>query len=179
MRSNPKRSVGFLSEPRRMNVGVTRGRRHVCLVGDSETSAAHPFLRRLLDYALPTTDDLRLTPYYSLLTTHYSLLTTHCFLLPTPYSLLPTSYFLRTVCFDRPPHYLPRVACRLLDYFTEHGEVRSAAEYGEAPAVGRAPPAQPPPAAATGRDVAERARAREAALEAKLRARLVAFAASP
>ena len=50
VRSNPRRSVGFLCEPRRMNVAVTRGRRHVCLVGDSETAAAHPFLRRLLDY---------------------------------------------------------------------------------------------------------------------------------
>ena len=50
VRSNPRRSVGFLSEARRMNVAVTRGRRHVCLVGDSETAAAHPFLRRLLDY---------------------------------------------------------------------------------------------------------------------------------
>ena len=91
VRSNPRRSVGFLSEARRMNVAVTRGRRHVCLVGDSETAAAHPFLRRLLDY------------------------------------------------------------------FSEHGEVRSAAEYGEAPATHR--PHAPPPAAAAERDAAERARA--------------------
>ena len=35
-----------------------------------------PFLRRLLDYALPTTDDLRLTPYSFLPTTYY-LLTTY------------------------------------------------------------------------------------------------------
>ena len=66
-------------------------RRHVCLVGDSETAAAHPFLRRLLDY------------------------------------------------------------------FSEHGEVRSAAEYGEAPATHR--PHAPPPAAAAQREAAERARA--------------------
>ena len=63
---------------------------------------------------------------------------------------------------------------RLLDYFSEHGEVRSAAEYGEAPATHR--PHAPPPAAAAEREAAERARAREVALEKKLRARLVAFA---
>ena len=53
--------------------------------------------------------------------------------------------------------------------------MRSAAEYGEAPAIGRAPAA----ATTAEREAAEgaRARAREAALEAKLRARLVAFAA--
>ena len=63
---------------------------------------------------------------------------------------------------------------RLLDYFSEHGEVRSAAEYGEAPATHR--PHAPPPAAAAEREAAERARAREVALEKKLRARLVTFA---
>ena len=73
--------------------------------------------------------------------------------------------------------------------------MRSAAEYGEAPAIGRAPPpAQgllPREQAVLAKaraernqrkqrevaEVAERARAREAALEAKLRARLAAFVA--
>ena len=48
-RSNPARTVGFLSDARRMNVAVTRGRRHVCLVGDSETlGGGDPFLKRLV-----------------------------------------------------------------------------------------------------------------------------------
>ena len=50
VRSNGRREVGFLSEDRRMNVAVTRGRRHVALIGDSATAAAHPFLSRLVDH---------------------------------------------------------------------------------------------------------------------------------
>ncbi|KAJ3020703.1 hypothetical protein HKX48_000367 [Thoreauomyces humboldtii] len=37
VRSNDKGEVGFLKDDRRMNVAITRARRHVCLVGDSET----------------------------------------------------------------------------------------------------------------------------------------------
>jgi len=49
VRSNPAHSVGFLADARRMNVAVTRGRRHVCLVGDSETlGGGDPFLKRLV-----------------------------------------------------------------------------------------------------------------------------------
>ena len=33
-----------------MNVAVTRGRRHVALIGDSETAAAHPFLARMVHH---------------------------------------------------------------------------------------------------------------------------------
>ena len=50
VRSNAQRVVGFLSENRRMNVAITRGRRHVCLVGDSDTVSATPFLARMLRY---------------------------------------------------------------------------------------------------------------------------------
>lgn len=51
VRSNASRSVGFLSDARRMNVAVTRARRHCALVCDSETvPAADPFLARLLGY---------------------------------------------------------------------------------------------------------------------------------
>ena len=37
VRSNDMGEVGFLSEYRRMNVAVTRAKRFVCLVGDSDT----------------------------------------------------------------------------------------------------------------------------------------------
>ncbi|KIY47591.1 P-loop containing nucleoside triphosphate hydrolase protein [Fistulina hepatica ATCC 64428] len=37
VRSNDKREVGFLREKRRMNVAMTRAKRHLCVVGDSST----------------------------------------------------------------------------------------------------------------------------------------------
>lgn len=37
VRSNAEHEVGFLSEKRRLNVAMTRPRRHLCVVGDSET----------------------------------------------------------------------------------------------------------------------------------------------
>ncbi|GAM87804.1 hypothetical protein ANO11243_058320 [Dothideomycetidae sp. 11243] len=37
VRSNAEGEVGFLSEKRRLNVAMTRPRRHLCIVGDSET----------------------------------------------------------------------------------------------------------------------------------------------
>lgn len=50
VRSNPRGTVGFLADARRMNVAVTRARRHCALVCDSETVGADPFLRRLVEY---------------------------------------------------------------------------------------------------------------------------------
>ena len=50
VRSNDKQEVGFLSDHRRMNVAVTRARRHCCIVCDSETVSADPFLARLVHY---------------------------------------------------------------------------------------------------------------------------------
>ncbi|KIM41418.1 hypothetical protein M413DRAFT_72013 [Hebeloma cylindrosporum] len=37
VRSNDTREVGFLKEKRRMNVAMTRAKRHLCIVGDSST----------------------------------------------------------------------------------------------------------------------------------------------
>lgn len=47
-RSNHLGEIGFLSDIRRMNVGMTRARRKLLLVGDSSTLGAHPFFKDLL-----------------------------------------------------------------------------------------------------------------------------------
>jgi len=41
---------GFLPDTRRMNVGMTRSRRKLLLVGDSSTLCKHPFFGELLAY---------------------------------------------------------------------------------------------------------------------------------
>ena len=41
---------GFLSEQRRSNVAVTRARRHLCLVGDSETVTHEPFMKGMIEH---------------------------------------------------------------------------------------------------------------------------------
>ena len=50
VRSNSRSEIGFLSDARRMNVAVTRARRHCALVGDSETLSHNAFLKRLLHW---------------------------------------------------------------------------------------------------------------------------------
>ena len=49
-RSNNHGEIGFLSDVRRMNVGMTRARRKLLLVGDSSTLSSNPFFKRLLAY---------------------------------------------------------------------------------------------------------------------------------
>ena len=49
-RSNPQGEIGFLSDIRRMNVGMTRARRKLLLVGDSSTLCSDPFFVDLLAY---------------------------------------------------------------------------------------------------------------------------------
>lgn len=50
VRSNDSRSVGFLSDKRRINVAVTRAKRHVAVFCDSDTCSADRFLNGLVDY---------------------------------------------------------------------------------------------------------------------------------
>jgi ATP-dependent RNA/DNA helicase IGHMBP2 len=49
-RSNNHGDIGFLSDIRRMNVGMTRARRKLLLVDDSSTLSSHPFFMDLLAY---------------------------------------------------------------------------------------------------------------------------------
>ncbi|XP_072495490.1 DNA-binding protein SMUBP-2 isoform X2 [Notamacropus eugenii] len=50
VRSNRKGEVGFLAEDRRINVAVTRARRHVAIICDSRTISNDAFLKKLVDY---------------------------------------------------------------------------------------------------------------------------------
>ncbi|WP_235726973.1 AAA domain-containing protein [Hymenobacter siberiensis] len=49
-RSNNHGEIGFLSDIRRMNVGMTRARKKLLLVGDSSTLSANPFFKALIEY---------------------------------------------------------------------------------------------------------------------------------
>ncbi|AKF83400.1 ATPase AAA [Myxococcus fulvus 124B02] len=48
-RSNGEGQVGFLNDLRRMNVALTRARRHLFVVGDSATLSGHPFYARFIE----------------------------------------------------------------------------------------------------------------------------------
>ncbi|EQC42390.1 hypothetical protein, variant [Saprolegnia diclina VS20] len=50
VRSNAKKQVGFLADDRRMNVAITRAKRHVALVCDTDTIGKHPFLHALMEH---------------------------------------------------------------------------------------------------------------------------------
>ncbi|CEL04662.1 Putative DNA helicase [Aspergillus calidoustus] len=59
VRSNSEQEVGFLGEKRRLNVGMTRPKRHLCVCGDSETiSKGSGFLKRWMTH-LEENADLR------------------------------------------------------------------------------------------------------------------------
>lgn len=50
VRSNDTGEVGFLDDTRRMNVGMTRARRLLIVIGDSGTIVRHPFYKDFLAY---------------------------------------------------------------------------------------------------------------------------------
>eukprot|EP00039_Didymoeca_costata_P015827 m.274218 g.274218 ORF g.274218 m.274218 type:complete len:1007 (-) comp16286_c0_seq6:4357-7377(-) len=50
VRCNAKRIVGFLAEARRMNVAITRARRHLTVIADSVTVSSDKILAGLIDY---------------------------------------------------------------------------------------------------------------------------------
>ncbi|KAF2502212.1 DNA-binding protein SMUBP-2 [Lophium mytilinum] len=51
VRSNAEHEVGFLGEKRRLNVAMTRPKRHLCVIGDSDTvGRGSPFLKRWMQF---------------------------------------------------------------------------------------------------------------------------------
>ncbi|KAG9760105.1 DNA helicase, partial [Aureobasidium melanogenum] len=59
VRSNAEHEVGFLAEKRRLNVAMTRPKRHLCVVGDSETvGRGSKFLKSWMEF-LEENADLR------------------------------------------------------------------------------------------------------------------------
>ncbi|XP_018025179.1 DNA-binding protein SMUBP-2 isoform X2 [Hyalella azteca] len=52
VRSNTKGEIGFLAEDRRLNVAVTRARRHLSVVCDTQTLQQHSFLKTFVEYML-------------------------------------------------------------------------------------------------------------------------------
>lgn len=50
-RSNDKTEIGFLSDYRRMNVALTRAKKHLVVIGDSATIGADDFYQKFIEYA--------------------------------------------------------------------------------------------------------------------------------
>eukprot|EP01080_Neovahlkampfia_damariscottae_P004844 gene4844-8429_t len=56
VRSNKNGDVGFLSDERRTNVAITRAKRHVCIIGDTDTLRTNQFLSRMSKYFIDNAD---------------------------------------------------------------------------------------------------------------------------
>lgn len=65
VRSNPKGNIGFLGEFRRMNVAVTRAKRFVAIVCDTDTVKHDPFLKKLIEYFEANADIRTATEFQS------------------------------------------------------------------------------------------------------------------
>ncbi len=50
VRSNPSGGIGFLWDPRRLNVAITRAKRKLIMVGDSSTLGTNQLYRELIEY---------------------------------------------------------------------------------------------------------------------------------
>lgn len=50
VRSNTEQQLGFLEDLRRMNVAITRPRRHLFVIGDSATLSGHPYYSRWIEF---------------------------------------------------------------------------------------------------------------------------------
>lgn len=50
VRSNPGGEIGFLSDERRLNVALTRAKREVIIIGDSETLGKHKIFNSLIEF---------------------------------------------------------------------------------------------------------------------------------
>lgn len=50
VRSNQQGECGFLDEMRRLNVAMTRAKKHLCVIGDSDTLRRNSLLKNLIDF---------------------------------------------------------------------------------------------------------------------------------
>eukprot|EP01041_Mallomonas_annulata_P001055 gene1055-2065_t len=64
VRSNATHAVGFLADKRRINVAVTRAKRHLAVVCDTETCSSDAFIRGLINHMSDHGDHRSVLEYY-------------------------------------------------------------------------------------------------------------------